>query len=445
MCLLAMFSCAGPKYAIKKPPVNERPPVPKEEQVKVFDPATGTYVLVPRSTVKLDTIKWTQDTPSPLVTDKVTESEQPNKQNNFQISLLMPFTLTSDIEGDDFNGKVNRFLQYYGGVQLALSEVDSGANTLSLHAFDVDGSLSQTQAILNDPAVQRSDVIVGPYDREEIENVASYGLKHETMVVSPWLPAFNIGEENPYFIQVNPGLSTHADAITSFIVSNWPGKKVFLVARDYPAEINRLNLFKKNSELNAEDLIIRDDSPDMANTDLQTLLSDEGTIFILPYYASADEGFVNSFLRKLHADKDIKEVMVFGMPQWLGFANLNPNYLESLSVHISVSTYIDPSQPDYNSFREKYFDRYHTVPDLQAFLGYDLIKWISNTLVNSGKEGLIGPSSAWLSGIASGFDIRPVFRNSDISTTAEMKTPMYYENTRIRILKYEGQDFHLVQ
>ena len=438
--MLALIACAGPKRISHKP--SEKPTPTEEEQVKVYDPATGTYVLVPRSTVKIDTVKWTQDSQPPLVTDKVVEPDKPNKKNSYQVSLLMPFSSKDVYELEDFSGKVNRFLQYYGGVQLAMKEVDSLKSSISLHTYDVGATLTQTQSTLNEPGVKNSDVIVGPYDKEQIEAVAAYGMKHETMVVSPWLPAFNVAVENPFFIQMNPGLGTHAEAITTFIASHWPGKKVFLVARDNVVEINRLNLFKKNAGLITEDLIIKDDSPELAKTDLLTLLRDEGTIFILPYYAKADESFVNSFLRKLHADKELKEVMVIGLPQWMGFSNLNPNYMESLQVHISVATYINPDHPDYDAFKQKYFEEFHVIPDLQAFLGYDLIKWISNVLSTSGSEGLIGPSSGWYSGIASGFDIRPVYKNNS-SSSAEMKTPMYYENTRIRMLKYEGQDFHL--
>ena len=120
--------------------------------------------------------------------------------------------------------------------------------------------------------------------------------------------------------------------------------------------------------------------------------------------------------------------------------------MESLSVHISVSTFINPDHEQYDSFRQKYFNRYHTIPDLQAFLGYDLIKWIADALVKSGKDGMIGTSSTWFSGIASGYDIRPVYKSYPATSVGnEMKTPLYYENTRVSILKYEGQDFHLLE
>jgi len=442
--ILVLTACAGPKPVAHKP-TSPPPMPPKEEQVKMFDPSTGTYVLVPRNTVKMDTVRWTVDTQEPMVTDKVIEPDKPAKKNSFQISLLMPFSIAKDGEEDNFDGRVNRFLQYYGGVQLAMHEIDSTGYKVSIHTYDVDGTIAQTERVLRDSSINNADVIVGPYDRELIEAVATFGMKNETMVISPWLPAFSLAGENPFFVQVTPGLSSHADAITAYIADTWPNKKVFLVARDNAGEINRLNLFKKNTQLQTEDLIINDDSPELAKTDLQKLLRDEGTIFILPYYAKADEGFVNSFLRKLHADKELKEVTVFGLPQWLSYSNINPNYMESLSVHISVSTYIDPHHEAYATFKQKYFDQFHTIPDLQAFLGYDLIKWLSNALVTSGSFGMIGNSSVWLSGIASGFNIKPVYKSGSAPSTSEMNTPLYYENTHIRILKYEGQDFHPVE
>lgn len=439
--LLGLAACAGPKPVAHKPP-SDKPPVTEEEKVKVFDPATGTYVWVPRSAVKVDTVKWTPDPQPPLVTDQPKEPDQPIKKDSYQVSLLMPFNLATG-EQNDFEGRINRFVQYYGGVELAMKELDSSGINLVVHAYDVDGTQAQTTALLDDPAIKNADIIIGPYDKDDIEAVASYGLKHETMVVSPWLPAFNVAEENPYFVQVTPGLTSHAEAISDYIAEHWPTWKVFLVARNNASELNRISLFSKNPKLVTENLIIQDDSPDLYNTDLKKLLSTDGTIFILPYYSISDEGFINSFLRKLHADKEMEEVMVFGLPQWLNFPNLNPNYMESLSVHVSVSTFIDPNHPDYDMFRQKYFEKFHIVPDLQAFLGYDMIKWISNVLSKSGKEGIIGSSSIWFSGIASGYDIRPIYKNTTTTLGNEMKTPQYYENTRIRILKYEGQDFHL--
>ena len=82
--LLGLLACAGPKHVAHKPPSVEHPTPPKEEQVKVYDPVSGTYVMVPRSSVKVDTVRWTTDTKSPIITDKINEPEKPNKKNSFQ-------------------------------------------------------------------------------------------------------------------------------------------------------------------------------------------------------------------------------------------------------------------------------------------------------------------------------------------------------------------------
>lgn len=191
--------------------------------------------------------------------------------------------------------------------------------------------------------------------------------------------------------------------------------------------------------------MITDVSPELARTDLHAHLDERGTIFILPYYAKADESFVNSFLRKLHADKmEEDDIIVFGMPQWMGFANINSNYLENLHAHISIATYIDVTQPDYQSFKLRFTEQYHTIPDLQAFLGYDLIKWIAHTLLTEGKDALTTSQADWNQGVASGFEIRPVYKESD-DPAMDNKIPLYYQNGRIHILKYEDQDYHVVK
>ncbi len=441
LIVISLFACSPTKH-IKK---TEPPVTPKtEDKVKVYDPATGTYVLVPRDAVKVDTIHWSEDPAPPMITDKDIKIEDIDKKIKYNISLLVPFNTDQYLFGDQLDPKLGRFLQYYAGMKIAAAEFEELGYPVTTHVFDTKNSMAELNTILKEYSVKNSDVIVGPYEKDNLEEVASFGLQHDKIVVSPWLPAFSIEKENPFFIQVVPGLSTHAEAIMSFIGDEMKGKKVFLVARNNPAEINRLQLFKKDLNVKTEDLIIDDASVELQKTNLSELLSDSGTIFVLPYYSRSDETFVNSFMRKLHADKELKEVIVFGLPQWTSFTNLNPNYMESLSLHISSTAFVDVDHPFYHDFRERFYNEFHTVPDQQAFIGYDLLHWIGKTLAQDGPKGLIGHQSTVDFGLASGFDLKPVFK-TDTLNVSEMKTPLYYENSRVRILKYVNQDFTLVR
>lgn len=449
LCLLicTLCACAAPKKAVVKPaPSHDRPPVTvTDTRVKQYDPKVDSVILVPRDAIRTDTINWTADDSPPVISEEQGQ-DRPVGNNHAEVALLMPFdAMHADFFSERQDPKLNRFIQYYAGINMAMDKIDSLGLTLTVHSFDADPGITSIQVLTSRPEIKNADVIVGSYEKQDLEALASFGLDHEIMVVSPWLPAFTNETENPFLIQLYPGLSTHAKAISEYIRDEMPGKKVYVVARDNPVERNRLQLFTRESAIHPEELIITDSSPDLEDTDLHSLMSDDtGTVFIMPYFSKADETFVNSFMRKLHADKDIREAIVFGLPQWAGYTNLNPNYMESLALHLSISSFIDVENPDYQAFREGFFQKYHAVPDLNAFLGYDLIIWLAKNLVMYGQEGLIGNWAPKAYGLASGFDIEPVFKNS-IHPATEWNVPLYYENQRIRILRYSDQDFILVR
>jgi hypothetical protein len=445
LVLCAVCACSTPKKAVVKPPADV-PPVTTEDKVPIYDPKTDEVILVPRDAIKTDTIKWIEDTTPPIVTDETVRSDKPIRNEIADIALFIPFNaINAPLFTEQQDPKLNRFVQYYAGMSMAMNTIDSLGLPVKVLSYDADPAVTSVAKLILKPEVKGADVIVGPYEKADLESLAAFGLQNEIMVVSPWLPAFSIENENPFLIQLYAGLSTHADAITDFISEEMKGKKVYVVTRDNVLERNRVQHFTKNEKLSVEELVIKDSSPDLINTNLHELMSDDiGTIFILPYFSKADETFVNSFMRKLHADKDVREAIVFGLPQWVGYTNLNSNYMESLSLHLSISSFIDVASPDYSKFRNGFYKRYHTIPDLNAFLGYDLMMWLADRLSSYGQEGLIGPMDASQDGLASGFDIRPIYKQP-MSSSAEMKTPLYYENQRIRILRFTSQDFVLVR
>lgn len=448
LCLVicAICSCSTPKRVVVKPPPPSEPPVTKQDDVPQYDPKRDAVILVPRDAIKTDTIEWTEDKTPPIVTDAVIRPDKPIKDGAAQIALLIPFNaLNAELFSEHQDPKLNRFIQYYAGVRMAMDKIDSMEMPVKVRSFDADAGAVLLPELIAKEEIKNADVIIGPYEKKDIETLAAFGLKNEIMVVSPWLPAFTMDSTNPFLIQLYPALSTHAQSITEFIRDKMHDKKVYVVTRDNPVERNRAQMFTKTEGVEAEELVIKDSSPEMLNTNLHALMSDEkGTIFILPYFLKSEETFVNAFMRKLHADKDTREAIVFGLPQWVGYTNLNANYMESLSLHLSVSTFLDVASPDYQSFKAGFYQKFHTIPDLNAFLGYDLMMWLAKSLTDHGQEGLIGHMDPQSYGLASGFDIQPVYKTTT-GTSTEMNVPLYYENGRIRILQYKEQDFILVR
>ena len=317
LCLVicAICSCSTPKRVVVKPPPPAEPPVTTQDDVKQYDPDSDSVILVPRDAIKTDTIVWTEDKTPPIVTDAVIQPDKPVKHGAAEIALLIPFNaLNAELFSEHQDPKLNRFIQYYAGIHMAMDKIDSMGLPVKVNSFDADAAAVPMSRLIAKPEIKNADVIVGPYEKKDLDILASFGLKNEIMVVSPWLPAFTMDTTNPFFIQLYPGLSTHAQSITDFIGDKMPDKKVFVVTRDNPIERNRALMFEKTEGVEAEELVISDSSPEMLNTNLFDLLSDDrGTIFILPYFLKSEETFVNAFMRKLHADKATREAVVFGL------------------------------------------------------------------------------------------------------------------------------------
>ena len=190
-----------------------------------------------------------------------------------------------------------------------------------------------------------------------------------------------------------------------------------------------------------ENLIIADSTADLNNTSLVDLLPEKDTTaFILPLYSRNDEEFINAFMRKLHAEKGEATVYVFGLPQWLTFSRLNPDYMENTNVHVSAVHFMDPTDTTVYLFERQFLSQYGTIPEPAAFQGYTFMRYLGQSLYHYGTDFLEA-----ISGLPDGYgvyNIQPVFRSKD----AERRNPInYYENRAVEILEFTDHAFHRVE
>ncbi len=447
LAIALICSCTSQKRTIDKPVTTKDPKLEQAgEMVEKYDPATGKIILVPSDEIVVDTVRWVEDSTPPIVTDEDVKSIMPTADHPVEIALLMPFDASrAPLFSEQQDPKLNRYLHYYGGIVLALDDLKALNLPINIQAFDAEAVTNSFPTLSKKRAIQQADVIVGPYEKRDIESYAALGLANETMVISPWRPAFRTEGENPFFLQLYAGLEAHAEALITYIQEQYSDDDVYVVGRDAESERNRVKLFTESDSQLFKELIVTDTTPDLMETDVRILMDTlETTVFVLPYYSRSDEAFVNEFLRKLHEVNNVRDIVVFGLPQWVGFTNLNPNYLESLDLHLSISSFIDVDHPGYDDFRKRFFNKFHVVPDINAFMGYDFMVWLAKSVSKEGPEGLIHHQDLFNDGFASGFNLQPVYNEHTIELK-EMKVPLYYENRRIRILRYQEQDFKLIR
>lgn len=426
-----------------KAPQESGTPDPSRDLPKVYNPATGKYEPVKDPRILVDTVQWTE-----IQSEDVIESAdviRTGKKDAYEVAFLMPMRAsTTGSFATGVDPRSRRFLNYYGGVQLALNKLEQQGVMINARVWDTEESVEVVTRQLND--LKDVDLIVGPYHRESLREAAAFAARYKIPVISPWTPSIDLDDPNRYFVQMVPGLETHARIAMEYIGRRFLNPKLFIVGRN-DRERARFEGYHKahntyNSDLEPiEELIIQDNSIDLNNTNLDSLIPDRrATVFILPYYSRSDEDFLGSLLRKLHAEKLERDVVVFGLPQWANFRRLNPDYLESLKVHITVAHHVNNSDDETKEFSRKFFETYGSIPEPAAKQAYDVTRFLGNALDQHGLQFIDevrGVTSEY-----GGINLQPVLAGDGRPDGAY--PILYYENQGLSILRFVEQAYREV-
>ncbi|MGB3548876.1 MAG: ABC transporter substrate-binding protein [Saprospiraceae bacterium] len=393
---------------------------------RVYDPVTGRYVVVNNApTEPMDTIKWTvlSERDYPPITQEGVDVFRGNRAGGatavggtttptaggfnaveqtgqgtdgsrmltaYNVDYILPFLANQTGENNEIDVNSLWALNFYGGSQMALDELQK-SSTLKLNVLseDTQASPERVSSLLSTSvALRNSHVIIGPYLRDNVAQVAEAAKRSGQVLISPYSAAGGVTENNPQYIQVNPTLETHCRAILQHVVRTERSERIVLVSGSTPAQTSRLALFQTEYKIATgnpnvaplEELVI-----DGRNFSLQPYLGGSVT-FIVPMYE--DETFVANFLGTLYNSirNGRSEVAVYGLPQWRDYENVDFDYYEGCNVHVSSSVFIDQLDPGVRTFRRDFYNRYGALPREEAFVGYGLTKYFMRLLGQYGTQ-----------------------------------------------------------
>lgn len=425
--------------------------------VKV-DPETGEIVEVTVMSETMDTVKWKdlseekfppitsptveEDPIEPVVTQPVVDEKDLRR-----LVLMLPFMANRFSPENTTLYETSKWaLQFYGGAQLALQDLEAEGIRLKVDVLDSQASEQEVDRLFKtDPTIQKADIIIGPYRSANVRLAAEFAKTAKIPVVSPYSAASNLASSNPYFIQVNPSLKSHAEAILRHVRETYPSNQIVLVVRDLPEETARLALFQEanravsppSDTARLKEYIVTDKSADFSGININPyLLSDRTTVFIVPSWSN--ESFVYSFLRKLNlARQDFSNAVVYGMPQWTEFGQvINYELFEDLHVHISSYFFADEFDPEIKAFNRRFFDNFGILPKEEGYLGYEVTKYFGALVAKEGKGFIENLDARDADNLFSRFEFR---RTSEMPSDNFRKFDLF-ENKYVHILEF--RDFY---
>lgn len=398
----------------------------------------------------MDTVRWAPATGvKPPIGNPAGSSTlpavTPYTGQTYRLAFLLPFlTNQADPDGKSIPERSNLALQFYGGVSLALQKLstEEGLN-LSVDVFDTQSSDADFQRLLSNPRLDKAQVLIGPIRSSHVSLMAERIKQTHQILVSPESPNMDLTSRNPDFIQTNPSLRAHCTAITRHVMQRHRPDAVTLVCKQ--KEADRLPYFQQaNAAGNTRfaELIVPDAATNFDNIDLRPYFrSGRTAVFILPSWASQD--FLMAFLRKLHTSRGNTRVEVYGMPQWQNFENIEPEYFAEMNVHISSASYIDRTSAEGRAFRQAFYDANGTVPNDDAYNGYDVTLFAGRMLK---KYGLSFPQRLTFEAFEG---LHSKFQFAQVLTTGALDDRMnqydYLENIFVHILAFQNYKFQPVK
>ncbi len=401
---------------------------------------------------KIDIINWTviDEKTHPPINESTKVSSV--MKDIYNVSLFLPFNAerTSSLNDIKKDAKANKFVNYYAGVLLGLKDLDKDGIRLNVNVEDSEAAGTNFHSQLRSNDARSADVIIGPYDKENLKLVAQHGIDNKIPVISPWQARKSITSENPYYINLRPFLSSHYHRITDHIVEHFDTDQVYLVGRDHNTKDHgRFRYFQSHlhNELDRPDerfneLSVSTDSLMTGVFAFQQIFKkNRTTVLIIPNWMGADEEFIYQCLRRIRVEKGLNDVVVYLMPLMFESNRLDYDYYKNLNLRIVRSKFVNIKDGEVRDFRRNFYSMYDAFPTADAYDGYDMIRFVGQGLQKYGKNFHQEFEGHEFQGLQTKYKVIPESIDSDSGPGAREVTNYYINDYYLDIIGFDGNGF----
>jgi len=363
--------------------------------------------------------------------------------DRFKVAVMLPLYLdenlsldTAATSGEDkgFYKNSCRMLEFYEGIVMAADTLRKSGMSFDLYVFDTGRDVNKVQKILERPEMKVMDLIIGPVYPQDLEVVAAFAKENEINIVSPLSANEDVVKFNPYVFQVSPSSNSQVLQACLYLIKHNTSKLFILhngtkagedIVRSFKTEFAQASETLGYTDAVLTEVNYKTDKIDGLKLAMQ---EDAENVIIVP---SNDEVFVNKIMNTLNAITGTYNIVLWGMPSWQKFSNLELEYLPKLKMHYYNPFYIDYQNTKVLSFIHKYRVVFKTEPSQYSFQGYDVMNYFMNAMKSYGRNFQYCVDAQELKPFEKGLQSK--FRFS--------RTNNYggFENVGLYILKYDEE------
>jgi ABC-type branched-subunit amino acid transport system substrate-binding protein len=351
--------------------------------------------------------------------EQLNQIEKPEKLVNvdtmphpqvINIALLLPLNLGNidKIENNN-SATTHRYFAYASALEAALLAVKNYENSpdvpkVSLYIYDISDEISAKKLILNGKLQKdKINVMIGPIFLKSFVLLADYAKKNNILIINPLSDKDVFLMQNNFTVKVNTSdedilkqiiqdaiLNNNSNNMKDLIIiydslsehiSQRDFVKKILVEHKCFANIKEVNIYNGNIQ------------------NLNKVLSEKNNNILL--YLSDNEAFVSQIISntsKQKADKKLYCTRFFEV-----FNQQELKYLEAIDLHYAVPFNKNKDDETVRNFERKFYEKFRTLPDANAFLFYDLTNMIIESVYLAPNEQLSLENSKY-EGLGYSFD-----------------------------------------
>lgn len=349
---------------------------------------TGSEILIPRK-------KAAQKAESENSSTPVLKYKKYNQQP-LKIAFLLPYMTNSDKQ-DSGN---DRFVDFYAGALLAINEAKQKGISFEIYAYDTEKSEDKISEVLtnNKASLSSADLIIGPAYSNQVQFVSDFARENKINTVIPFSSKVYDISYNPYLFQFNPSNEISVDFMADHIESQYRNAKIlFLNLPDVSITDDgydfSLNLQRKLTEKKISFEEKEMDSPDQ----IQNLITSNKKTLII--FNTDKYSMAGNYMKAIGNYASDDKITVYTQYSW-------PAIKSKSYKTISVSPFKSlKNEAGYNNYQQlfaQYFDwSPSSVNPRFDLLGYDIMNFFINQIVNSGAQFNMEPKLQALPGIQS--------------------------------------------
>lgn len=341
----------------------------------------GLYIRVPKGTTAKDTVAPTKPVVGPAPGTLV------------KVAVLLPFTATASDTSEgapagDMSKVVNAAMEFRAGMAIALDSLQAHGLNAEVRVYDSGTRPSQWDVLFRTDEVRGMDLYVGPFHRGALESLVR--VAGGAPIVCPVPQSNKVLLGNPTVSKAVGSRTDQMKELARFVMKERNGAKVVLLRPAIPAERDVQALLLRELKASAAGASSPSDSVlalDCGRRDVVGLLAkldpSRMNIVVVP---SEDIEFVTAAVTALSGMAGKYKLTVYGMENWKNIPTLDVASLMKLHVHLPANTAIDYQDPRVLAFIGAYRERFRNEPGEYAFLGYDVILFYLNGLMQFGRS-----------------------------------------------------------